>query len=288
MSRRNAPQLDGQPDHHVLGQVLAQQASAARRDHPGPGVAPRRTGRGWPGGTAGGRRPIPPSAARARRGPPAARGRGRRRGRAAPPPRRGSAGRPCPTSSRSPETRRRDRFRPGATRDASTSVSQAGAQSTRRPNAASAAVSSSAWKSSITRRTGADPRCVARAAGRVLDRRPAAGQRRDRGQQRRLEVADERGLVGVPGLRPVPGDGRAAGRGEPRDERGLARARGCHHQRQPLAEGLAEASLETFPWQRVGDRDADLRGHHQRHPRPYPGRIGPRRSPPGALSSVAQ
>ena len=59
-----------------------------------------------------------------------------------------------------------------------------------------------------------------------------SGQRRP---QRRLEVAHERRLVGVPGLGPVPAhrDGRLGG--EPRQERRLARPGRRDDERQPVA-----------------------------------------------------
>ena len=281
-------ELHRQPDHHVLGEVLAQQPAAA------PGAAQH------PAALLGG---------------PAARGQVEQL-----EPCRPAFGAPCEHREvrrghgvvvdvaeellhlpgaeaqvvradlqQLPETRRRDRLRPGATRVARTSASHVGAQSMRRPNAASAAVSSSAWKSSITSSTGSDPARDARVRGRVLHGRPAARQARDRRHQRGLEVADERGLVASQRLRPVPGDGRAGGRGEACDERGLAGARRCDDQRQAPARrprpavprGVRAAGRRSRGTRTFAGTTSGTRG-----PSIDLARLG--RSPPGPVSTVPQ
>ena len=98
-------------------------------------------------------------------------------------------------------------------------------------------------------------------ARRVLDVRPAA---RDRRARRRTSEASrwrhERPLVGVPRLGAVPADGGAAGRREPGEERGLARAGGRDDERQALAERAGEPRLEPLAGQRRldGQRHAHL------------------------------
>ena len=99
----------------------------------------------------------------------------------------------------------------------------------------------------------------------VLDARPAAGQLRERGPQGRLEMSDERALVGVPGLGAVPADGDGGLRGEPRHERRLARPGRRDDERQPMAPRIEEARLEPLTGQGVRRRHPDLRGYHERH-----------------------
>ena len=88
-------QVLGQPEQHVLRQVLAQEPAARLGAGEDPSPLVRATARGSRGGTAAGPRPSPRCGARAPRGRPAARGRGRCRGTAARPPTRGTGGRPA-------------------------------------------------------------------------------------------------------------------------------------------------------------------------------------------------
>ena len=127
--------------------------------------------------------------------------------------------------------------------------------------------------------------------GDVLDAGPAARQVRERGPQRRLEMADERALVRVPGLRAVPAD-RDGGRGrEPGDQRRLAGPRRRDDQRQPMAPGVRKPGLEALTGQGVRGRHPDLRGYHEGHghtrrPPPFPSRTLPvSQSPPSSLAT---
>ena len=99
---------------------------------------------------------------------------------------------------------------------------------------------------------------------RVLDRDPATGHARQRRPQRRLEVADHRGLVGVPRFGPVPRDGDAGTRGELGEERRLAGARRRDHDAEAAGPDRVEEELQPLARQRGRRRHADLGRDHGR------------------------
>ena len=178
-------------------------------------------------------------------------------------PRPGTAGRPGRSRAARPDTRRRDRLKPGATRDPTRIASQGGAYSTKRPSARSAGVSSSAWASSTTR-TARPPVQRSSAAAASSTPLPAAGEGRQGRRQGRVEVADHRRLVGVPGLRAIPRDRHVRGGREAGEEGRLAGSgRRDDDAEAALPDGL-EQRLEPIATEGGGRRNPDLRGHDRR------------------------